>query len=376
MALNGVIGNALSGLQAAQLGMRTASNNVANVNTPGYARTEINQTARNSAGQGMGVEIAGIERVTDRYLQAAAMRANSDASAATATAEALDRLQAQFGSTDDEGSLFGRLNQAFASIGAAAADSAERVSRLSAASDLQSFFDEAQRLSAEVRALRDEADKRVGANVARVNARLTLSYTAAGTGAYGVDYGAITATVSASGAQIDLTPSIQSGEIRGFLNLRDTELPALAGGLAEFTAGAADALNAAHNGATAIPPPQLIEGRNTGLMGTDTVAGSGRAYLTLVHADGRLAVGGVVEIEATATGLSTIRERISGREPPPVRNANPTNPPSMTKGAEIEGRSVKRPRRSGCAAAAGPRRRSTRSAALTFVRSASESRTK
>ena len=50
MSLNGIIGNALSGLQAAQLGMRTASNNVANVNTAGYARTEINQTARNAAG--------------------------------------------------------------------------------------------------------------------------------------------------------------------------------------------------------------------------------------------------------------------------------------------------------------------------------------
>ncbi|MEQ8404034.1 MAG: flagellar hook-associated protein FlgK [Oceanicaulis sp.] len=370
MALNGVIGNALSGLQAAQLGMRTASNNVANANTPGYARTEINQTARNSAGQGMGVEITGIERVTDRYLRAASMRAASDASAATVTAEALDRLQAQFGATDDEGSLFGRLNQAFASIGAAAADSAERVSRLSAASDLQSFFDEAQRLSAEVRALRDEADKRISAGVGRVNeilaelqdlnsevqslnasaadttgaqnrqgelldelsslmdvkteiqsdgrmfirtengvglldnSRLELGYVAAGTGAYGVDYGAITATVSASGAQLDLTPSIRSGEIRGFLNLRDAELPALAGGLAEFAAGAADALNAAHNGATTLPPPQLIEGRNTGLLGTDSIAGSGSAHLTLVHADGRLAVGGVVEIEATATGLT------------------------------------------------------------------------
>ena len=91
MSLNGVIGNALSGLQAAQLGMRTASNNVSNVNTPGYARTELNQTARNAGGQGMGVEIIGVQRVTDRYLQAASMRAASDASAATALAEALGR---------------------------------------------------------------------------------------------------------------------------------------------------------------------------------------------------------------------------------------------------------------------------------------------
>jgi flagellar hook-associated protein 1 FlgK len=127
--------------------MRTASNNVANVNTPGYARTEINQTARNAAGQGIGVEIVGVERVADRYLQAASLRAASDASSAEAVAATLDRLQAQFGAPDDEGALFGRLNQAFSSLGSAATDSAERVARLSAASDLQSFFDEVQRLS-------------------------------------------------------------------------------------------------------------------------------------------------------------------------------------------------------------------------------------
>ena len=51
MALNSVIGNALSGLRASQLGLRTASNNVANVNTPGYARTELAITSRNVAGQ-------------------------------------------------------------------------------------------------------------------------------------------------------------------------------------------------------------------------------------------------------------------------------------------------------------------------------------
>lgn len=368
MSLNGVLGNALSGLQAAQLGMRTTSNNVANVNTPGYARTEVQQTARNAAGQGMGVEITGVVRLADQYLQAASMRANSDASAAEAVAGALDRLQAQFGSTDDSGALFGRLNQAFTSLGSAAADSAERVSRLSAASDLQSFFDEAARLSTEVRALRDEADARVGAGVARVNeilselqqlnsqaqsldaarsdttgaanrqaelldelstyidvrtqtqpdgrlfvstangvglldnSLLQLNYVPAGTGAYGVDYGQITAEVSSSGATIDITPAIQSGELRGFMDLRDIELPAIADGLAEFAAGAADALNTAHNNSASYPAPSALEGRATGLIGSDILSGSGLSTLALVNADGTLVQS--VQIEATAGGFT------------------------------------------------------------------------
>jgi flagellar hook-associated protein 1 FlgK len=260
------------------------------------------------------------------------------------------------------------LNQAFTALGAAAADSAERVSRLSAASDLQSFFDEAARLSAEVRALRDEADARIAAGVTRVNeilrelqdlnsqaqslnasssdttgaanrqaelldelatymdiktdkqpdgrlfvstangvglldnSLLQLNYLAAGTGAYGVDYGQITAQVSASGATVDLTPSIQSGEIRGFLDLRDVELPAIADGLAEFAAGAADALNAAHNDSASYPPPAVLEGRMTGLVGTDVLSGTGSSTLALVNADGTLVQS--VQITATAGGFT------------------------------------------------------------------------
>ncbi|KAA5802183.1 flagellar hook-associated protein FlgK [Alkalicaulis satelles] len=364
MSLNGIIGSALSGLQAAQLGMRTSSNNVANVNTPGYARSELSQTSRSSGGMGAGVMVHGIQRVSDIYLTGAAMRAASDAAASKALAASLDRLQSQFGATDDPGSLFGRMNQIMASLGAAAADSADRVSRLSAASDIQSFFDEASRLSAEVRTMRDEADQRIGTGVFRINeiikelqslnaqaqtltatasdttgtlnrqaelmdelsnyidvrgerqsdgrlfvrtqdgvslldnSRLELRYVPAGTGAYGVEYGRITAVVSASGAVADITPSIRSGELRGLLDLRDIELPAIAGGLAEMAAGAADALNAAHNDAASYPPPNALEGRNTGFLASDVLTGSGQASLAVVNASGEL----VTRVDVGVTG--------------------------------------------------------------------------
>ena len=366
MSLNGIVGNALSGLQAAQIGLRSASSNVANVNTPGYARTEVNLAARNSAGQGMGVEVTGITRVTDRYLQAASMRANADSEAASTVFAVLDRLQAQFGATNDAGSLFGRLDQAFSSLNAAALSPSEQVTRQAAASELQTFFDEASRLSAEVRGLRDEADSRIASAVGRVNeilselqtlnsevgqldasgsdvtgamnrqselldelsglmdvradvqsdgrlfvrtgdgvglldnSRLVMEYTGAGTGAYGVDYGEITAEVSASGAMVSLNSHIKSGEIAGLMQLRDAELPALADALSEFAAGVADALNAAHNNASTVPAPNVLEGRNTGLIATDQLTGAGQSSLAIVDGSGQLVdrvVGQVVAIQ-------------------------------------------------------------------------------
>ena len=103
------------------------------------------------------------------------------------------------------------------------------------------------------------------------NSRLQLEYTPAGTGAYGLDYGEITAVVSASGARVDLTQNITSGELRGLIDLRDKDLPQLAAALAEYAAGAADALNAAHNDATAYPPPNTLTGRDTSLVGADVL---------------------------------------------------------------------------------------------------------
>lgn len=368
MSLNGILGNAMSGLQASQLGMRSVSNNIANVNTPGYARTRVDLAARSAGGMGMGVQVTGITRVADVYLQAASLRAASDASAARTSASVLDRLQSQFGGTNDPGSLYGRMIRAFESLGSAAVDPAERVARLSAASDLQSFFDESKRLSAEVRALRDESDRRLAAGVERVNeiltelqalniqaqtlnasgadttgatnrqaelmdelsglmdvrtelqadgrlfvrtengvslldnGRLELSYIAAGTGAYGASYGAITAVVSASGATVDLTSAIRSGELRALMDMRDKDLPLIGAQLAEFTSGMADALNAEHNNSSSYPAPATLNGRATGLLATDILSGTGQSVLAVVNATGELV--NRIDIEFTGAGFT------------------------------------------------------------------------
>lgn len=176
MSLSGVLGNALSGLNASQAGLRTASNNVANVNTPGYARTTPNLQSRNVNGSAMGVEVTGITRVVDKFLQAASLRAISNAGAAEVRAGALDRLQSQFGGLDDAGSLFSRLNKGFSGLSQASVDPTLSVSRLSAAADLQSFFDEAERLSIEIRGQRLEVDAKINATLQRTNEILNELY--------------------------------------------------------------------------------------------------------------------------------------------------------------------------------------------------------
>jgi len=354
MSLSGILGNALSGLSASQAGLRATSNNVANVNTPGYARTEAQFQSRNVGGVAMGVEVVGINRIVDRHLQSASLRAISEAGSAELSANMLDRLQSQFGKLDDAGSLFARMNNAFSGLAQATVDPTLSVARLSATSDLQSFFDEASRLSGEVRNYRLEADAKIGATVTRVNEiidelyelntsvqNLTttggdtsgaenrqselldemsqymdiradyqtdgrvvvrtsdgvllldnypgeLTYDTAGTGSYGVDYANIEVQPPNGAAPQQLDSHITSGELRALIDMRDRELPAVAEELAELSAGAADALNAAHNNATAYPPPQTLSGRNTGLAGTDTHNFTGATTLAVTDDTGVL----------------------------------------------------------------------------------------
>ncbi len=68
MSLSDILGSALSGLNAAQAGLRSASNNIANVNTPGYARERVPLETGVTAGRVSGVRALEAMRVADRFL--------------------------------------------------------------------------------------------------------------------------------------------------------------------------------------------------------------------------------------------------------------------------------------------------------------------
>ena len=354
MSLNGIIGSALSGLSASQAGLNAAANNVANVNTPGYARTQAVLQARNVGGVAMGVQVAGISRIADVYLQAASIRAISDGEAARMQADGLDKVQTQFGKLDDAGSMFARLSRAFSSLSQASVDPAQSVARLSAAADLQAFFDETSRLSLMISDQRKDADSQITAAVSRTNEILNelsglnssaqsigvaggdtsgianrqselldelagyvdirtetksdgriivrtgdgvalvetgvtqLEYTATGSGAYGVSYGQIWVQPPYGAQARELSGHVDSGKLYGLLDLRDRILPEIANELAELTAGAADALNLAHNNSASYPAPQTLAGRNTGLVSADLHNFTGATTLAVTGATGSL----------------------------------------------------------------------------------------
>ncbi|MDD5384844.1 MAG: flagellar hook-associated protein FlgK [Gallionella sp.] len=81
--------SALSGMNAAQLGVATTQHNIANANTPGFTRQQILVSSR--AGQqtgagfiGQGVDVTGVKRIYDQFLNTQVLQEQSQASYLTA----------------------------------------------------------------------------------------------------------------------------------------------------------------------------------------------------------------------------------------------------------------------------------------------------
>ncbi|MFZ5720979.1 MAG: flagellar hook-associated protein FlgK [Pseudomonadota bacterium] len=362
MSLTATLRTASSGLQAAQASLRTVSDNIANVNTPGYVRKAVIQEPNVVSGVGMGVKIEGVKRITDQYLQLASLSASSDAERWNVVSQYLDNAQSLFGDPSSDGFFFSRLDKIFGGFAAVADDPSSTLQRSQALSSVQDFLTEADRINGQIVSLTKTVETQITAGVDRANYLLeqisglnadirsaalvgadasgseniqsqlldelsTLmnvrvnSRTGGGIDVRSVegvllagDYPAkvtYTSTIGApgyfsaqpGGSTTSQPIQLNSGELKGLLELRDVELPKLYDQLGEFVSRAVDQLNAAHNAAAAYPPPATLAGRDTGLDLPTAVNGfSGTATVAIVDPAGLLQR--TVAIDFTAGTMS------------------------------------------------------------------------
>ncbi len=172
MSINAIMNTANSGLTAAQAQLRVVSDNVSNVNTPGYVRKIAEQQTLVSQGVGSGVEVARIRLATDRFLQAASFNAGADAARQSVRYELYDRLQGLFGDPGGDGGFFAQVDQAFSVFAAAAEDPMSSPRRQEALFRTQALFDEGNRIAGQIQAVREDADGRIQSAVQKANSLL------------------------------------------------------------------------------------------------------------------------------------------------------------------------------------------------------------
>lgn len=172
MSLNTILNIANSGLQTAQTQLRVVSDNVSNVNTPGYVRKIADQQSLSTQGAGTGVEIARIRLATDRFLQAASLSAGAEASRQGARYELYDRIQSLFGDPGGDTGFFSKIDDIFSAFAVAGEDPTSAPRRQDALFKAQSVLDEAARISGQIQAVREDADGRIQSAVEKANSLL------------------------------------------------------------------------------------------------------------------------------------------------------------------------------------------------------------
>ncbi|NVJ96850.1 MAG: flagellar hook-associated protein FlgK [Alphaproteobacteria bacterium] len=172
MSINGIINTSLSGLFTSQAALQATSNNIANVNTEGYARVRVQTAANVLQGQSAGVTITDIERVVDQFLESALRTSTSNLSEYTVQREFHDRLQGILGDPAADSSLSAGLDQVYQALADLALNPADVLRRQQMLSELKSFSDQINLYHEQMQSLRGEASTQISETIIAVNTEL------------------------------------------------------------------------------------------------------------------------------------------------------------------------------------------------------------
>ncbi len=172
MSISGTLSSALSGLSAAAKAAELVSSNLANATTPGYARRELQTTARTVGSTGQGVQIVGVSRAVNLPLLSDRRLAQSSAGDADARAAFYQRLEISLGTPDQAFSINGRV-AAFDAALTEAVSHPESEPRLSnVLSSARSLASQITAASKDVQAARTAADHDIAGQVSALNTAL------------------------------------------------------------------------------------------------------------------------------------------------------------------------------------------------------------
>ncbi|MDP1585628.1 MAG: flagellar hook-associated protein FlgK [Bradyrhizobium sp.] len=169
MSLTQALTSAISGLQANQASLALVSSNVANANTPGYIRKTISQTAMAGSGGGISVNVVGIQREFDQYVQRQLRVESSGAAFADLRAQFYNQIQSLFGTPGASSSLesiYNSFTTALQALSTSPDDGAARSAVIGAAQQLATQLNQ---MSGRVQSLRATAELGLADSVATAN---------------------------------------------------------------------------------------------------------------------------------------------------------------------------------------------------------------
>ncbi|MDJ0894641.1 MAG: flagellar hook-associated protein FlgK [Alphaproteobacteria bacterium] len=172
MSLTSAIRTAVSSLQVTQTRMQIASNNIANVNTPGYTRKSATTSSRVIAGVGEGIQIESVTRTVDQFLIRQLRDQQSTVGQYTIRDRFLGQVQDQFGTPADNVSLSHRIEALAGEIEGLANTPEDAAIRSQVISQAQVLAGLIQSLRSDLQTLRQSADQEILEAVTDINSDL------------------------------------------------------------------------------------------------------------------------------------------------------------------------------------------------------------
>jgi flagellar hook-associated protein 1 FlgK len=357
VGLNGIMSSALSALQTNTEALRITSNNIANMNTQGYARRVVNEGTLNAGTQLGGVDISSIQRVIDQYLDREVTTASGTSGRYDAQAGVYNQLNGMLGAPGDDTALTTQLTNVSTALGQSVMAPTDSATQLGTLTAFQSLATQISSLSGSISGLRTQADQQIASTVTQVNTLIqqihdlnTQAQQATATGDTGsgvfdqralaiqslsqlmgirtqdqADGSVSIATtdgvslVGATYAQLSYTSGatngtygpitmqsinpntgdkignaqimdshIDSGQLKGLMDMRDGSLANTAQELGNLARTTALAYNTQSNANTSYPPPPTLSGRDTGLLSGDALNFTGKTTIAVADPSGNL----------------------------------------------------------------------------------------
>jgi flagellar hook-associated protein 1 FlgK len=169
VSLNGILSSALSALQTNSAALNVVSNNVANMNTTGYARRVVNEQTLTLGGQLAGVDVADVQRVADQYLNQQVLNTNASSSQYTTEYNILSQLNGLLGDPSTSTSLGSQIDAVSAALGNASLSPSSSTNQQSVLQAYQSLASTISGLSSTITGLQTNADQQISNSIGTVN---------------------------------------------------------------------------------------------------------------------------------------------------------------------------------------------------------------
>jgi flagellar hook-associated protein 1 len=173
MGLSSALATAMSGLRANQVALSITSGNVANAQTPGYVTETPNQIEVATGNTGTSVQVTGVNRQLDLYVQSQLRTETSGGGYADQMANILGQLQSVYSTPGGDGTLETTYNNFTTSLQALSTSQGSASAQIAALGSAQSLAQSLNVTSQGVQALRNNVQQDLSASVNQANADMS-----------------------------------------------------------------------------------------------------------------------------------------------------------------------------------------------------------